>query len=108
MNRTLQISLITEEQIPAAGEMLALAFFDDPLCVYTQPDPGARMSQVAWLFTPLVRAGARQNGVYVSTFDHQPHGVAVWTPPQAPAPAAPEAAGNGMDQPAQSSWPEEY
>ena len=108
MNGTLQISLITEEQMPAAGEMLALAFFDDPLCVYTQPDRGARMSQFAWLFTQLVRAGARQNGVYVSTFDHQPRGVAVWTPPQAPAPAAPEAAGNGMDRPGQSFGPEEY
>jgi GNAT superfamily N-acetyltransferase len=108
MNRTLQVSLITEEQIPAAGEMLARAFSDDPLCVYTQPDPGARMSQFAWLFTQLIREGARQNGVYVGTFDHQPHGVAVWTPPQAAAPTAPGAAGNGMGQLARRLGPEEY
>jgi hypothetical protein len=31
MTTTLEISLITDQQIPTAGEMLARAFFDDPL-----------------------------------------------------------------------------
>jgi len=108
MNRTLQISLIAEAQIPAAGEMLARAFFDDPLCVYTQPDPGARMSQFSWLFTQLIREGARQDGVYVSAVNHQPNGVAVWTPPRAAAATSPKGSGNGMDQLAQGFGPEEY
>jgi hypothetical protein len=49
VSTALQISLIAEEQIPAAGEMLARAFFHDPLCVYAQPHPEARMSQFTWL-----------------------------------------------------------
>src|SRR3974390_158830 len=106
MNRTLQVSLITEEHIRAAGEMLARACSDAPLCVYPQPDPAARMSQFAWLFTQLIREGARQHGVYVSALDHQPHGVAVWAPPQAAAPTAPGAAGNGMDRLARRLGPE--
>jgi hypothetical protein len=35
MSRTPQSVLIAEEQILAAGEVLARAFFNDPLCVYT-------------------------------------------------------------------------
>ena len=82
INSALQISLIAEEQIPAAGEMLARAFFYDPLCVYAQPDPEARMSQFTWLFTELIRAGARQRSVYASTCVYRPNGIAVWMPPQ--------------------------
>jgi hypothetical protein len=59
MSRTPKSVLIAEEQILAAGEVLALAFFNDPLCVYTQPDLEARMSQFTWLFTQFVREGAR-------------------------------------------------
>src|SRR5262245_7492109 len=46
---TFQITPIAEGQIAAAGEMLARAFFNDPLCVYAQPDPAARLSQFGWL-----------------------------------------------------------
>ena len=63
MSRTPQSALITEEQIFAAGEVLARAFFNDPLCMYTQPDLEARMSQFTWLFTQLVREGAIRNGI---------------------------------------------
>jgi GNAT superfamily N-acetyltransferase len=108
MNKTLDIPLIAEEQIPAAGEVLARAFFDDPLCVYTQPDPSARMTQFTWLFTQFVRAGVSQEGVNVSAVTGQPQGVAVWTPPQAGQPAAEEAAGSGMEQWEQRFGPAAY
>jgi GNAT superfamily N-acetyltransferase len=91
MSRTSQITLIAEEQILAAGEVLAQAFFNDPLCVYTQPDHRARMYQFTWLFTQLVREGAEQDGVYANALGGEPDGVAVWTPPRAeerPAQAA--------------------
>jgi hypothetical protein len=55
MSSAPQSVLIAEEQILAAGEVLARAFFNDPLCVYTQPDLEARMSQFTWLFTQFVR-----------------------------------------------------
>jgi GNAT superfamily N-acetyltransferase len=108
MNRTPQIVLIADEQIPAAGEVLAQAFFNDPLCVYTQPDLEARMSQFSWLFTPLVREGARQGGVYTNTRIDRPDGVAVWMPPQASEPTAEVAVGSEMDQMEQRFGPEAY
>jgi hypothetical protein len=46
---------IVDDQLPAAGEVLARAFFNDPLCVYTQPDREARMNQFIWLFTQLAQ-----------------------------------------------------
>ena len=86
MSRTPQSVLIAEEQILAAGEVLARAFCNDPLCVYTQPDREARMSQFTWLFTQLVQEGAIQGGVYTNTLIDRPEGVAVWMPPQAAEP----------------------
>jgi hypothetical protein len=44
MSGTPQSVLIAEEQILAAGEVLARAFFNDPLSVYTQPDLEARLN----------------------------------------------------------------
>jgi ribosomal protein S18 acetylase RimI-like enzyme len=76
------IALIAKPHIPAAGEALARAFVDDPLCVYTQPDVAARISQFGWFFTKQVREAATQNGVYTNVLDDGPIGVAVWTPPR--------------------------
>ncbi len=98
MSSTLQISLIADQRIPAAGEVLARAFFNDPLCVFTQPDPEARMSQFTWLFTDLVRDAARQRSVYVSACVNRPNGVAVWTRPQAGGVAADEERDPGTGQ----------
>jgi hypothetical protein len=77
-----QIALITDEHTLAAGEVLATAFFNDPLCIYTQPNLQARRSQFTWLFTQWVQEGAGHESVYISTTAvNQPDGVAVWTPP---------------------------
>jgi GNAT superfamily N-acetyltransferase len=106
MSRTPQIVLIAQEQIPTAGEVLARAFFNDPLAVYTQPDPEARMSQFTWLSTQLVREAARQGGVYIHTLMDQPDGVAIWVPPQAQEPTAQGAVGSAMEQMEQRFGPE--
>jgi GNAT superfamily N-acetyltransferase len=98
MSRTTQIVLIAEDQIPAAGEVLTQAFFNDPLCVYTQPDLEARVSQFNWLFTQLVRKGAGQDGAYTNTRMDRPDGVAVWVPPHGRGPTAEAAAGGGVDE----------
>jgi GNAT superfamily N-acetyltransferase len=98
MSRTPQIALIAQEQILAAGEVLARAFFNDPLCVYTQPDLEARRSQFTWLCTQFVREGARQGGVYIHTLMDRPDGVAIWIPPQAEEPTAQGAGWSEMEQ----------
>jgi hypothetical protein len=98
MGRAPQIALISEEQTLAAGEVLARAFADDPLCVYTQPDPEARMSLFTWIFTKLVREGADRGGVYTNAPIGRPDGVAVWMPPRAGGPTAEAAVGGETDQ----------
>jgi GNAT superfamily N-acetyltransferase len=108
MTRTSQIVLIAQEQILAAGAMLARAFLHDPLCVYTQPDLEARISQFAWFFAQLVGQGARQDGVYTYTLNGQPDGIAVWTPPHVGEPMAEGAVGSEMDQMEQRFGPQAY
>src|SRR5262245_53648838 len=76
-----RVSPVTDGQIPIAGAMLAQAFIDDPLCVYTQPDIDARVIQFAWFFAQLVRDGVIQNGAYGLGALGRPDGVAVWQPP---------------------------
>jgi hypothetical protein len=45
MSNTPNPSPLAQEQTRAAGEALARAFSNDPLCVYTRPDPDARIAQ---------------------------------------------------------------
>lgn len=108
MSGTPQSVLIADEQILAAGDVLAQAFVNDPLCVYTQPDKGARLSQFAWLFTQLVREGALQGGVYANTRIGSPDGVAVWMPPLAGELTAEVTMWSEMDQMEQRFGPEAY
>jgi len=65
---------------------LAAAFVDDPLCVYTQPDVDARLSQFSWFFGQLVRDGVERGGAYCHYSLGRPDGVAVWQPPMAEDP----------------------
>ena len=106
MSRTPQIVLLAEKQILAAGQVLAQAFFNDPLCVYTEPDLEARMSHFAALFTLLVRKGARHDGVYTTI--GRPDGVAVWMPPQVGESTAEVAVWSEMNQMAERFGPEAY
>lgn len=108
MSKIPQIVPIAEEQILAAGEVLARAFFNDPLCVYTQPDLDARRNQFTWFFTQFVREGVTQGGVYTNTPIDQPDGIAVWTPPQATEPAVELTVKSEMDQMEQRFGSEAY
>jgi GNAT superfamily N-acetyltransferase len=108
MSRTPRITLSAEAQTLAAGMVLARAFFNDPLCVYTQPDLEARMSQFTWFFTQLVRKGAMEGGVYTDTSAGQPKGVAVWVPPHGGEPTADVAAGTEIEQMEKHFGPEAY
>jgi GNAT superfamily N-acetyltransferase len=108
MSRTPQAVLIADDQIPSAGEVLAQAFFNDPLCVYTQPSREARMSQFTWLFTQLAREGALERGVYINARTDRPDGVAVWMPPQVGESTAEVAVWSEMNQMAERFGPEAY
>jgi len=81
-----RVSLVTNRQIHPAGEALAAAFADDPLCVYTQPDVHARLDQFAWFFAQLVRDGVAHGGAYCHSSLGRPDGVAVWQLPEAEDP----------------------
>ena len=74
-----QITLITEAQIPLAGAMLEQTFINDPLNIYTAPDPAMRTRIFAWYFAQSVRADASTHTIY--TTPGQPEGVAVWMNP---------------------------
>ena len=108
MRRSPAAVLIADDQIPSAGEILAQAFVDDPLCVYTQPSSEARMSQFGWLFTQLAREGALHSGVYANTRTNRLDGVAVWMPPQVGESTAEVAVWSEMDQMAERFGPEAY
>jgi GNAT superfamily N-acetyltransferase len=108
MSRIPQSILIAQDQIPAAGEVLARAFVNDPLCVYTQHDREVRLSQFSWLFTQLAQEAAVRDGVYVNTRSAPPDGVAVWMPPQTSEPRQEKAVWSEMDQMAQRFGPEAY
>jgi GNAT superfamily N-acetyltransferase len=77
-SRSDAIALITEEQIPAAGEVLARAFADFPLSVHAQPDPELRHSPLSWWLAELIRQRTQATRVYTHAPGGHVDGVAVW------------------------------
>lgn len=78
-NANHRIILIAEAQIPAAGKLLAEAFFADPLMVALFPDDQERTRVLTWYYTATVRSLAACQGVYATAGPVT--GVAVWDPP---------------------------
>jgi len=73
-----RISVVTDDEITAAGEVLAQALADDPFCVHAQRDVDARQRQFAWFFAQLVREGVREKCAFAHGARGRPDGVAVW------------------------------
>lgn len=67
------------EHVPAATEVLARAFFDDPLFVWVEPDNDRRVRLLPFIMGVGVRYGALFGEVH-STLDAI-KGAAVWLPP---------------------------
>lgn len=90
---THQVALITNAQMEAAGNLLAQAFFTDPLMVAVFPDDQERIRVLAWYYTATARALATVGGVYTTA--GLVKGVAIWDPPgtQEEAPAWTEPSG---------------
>lgn len=70
---------LKESQLGEAGQVLARAFFDDPLMEYIMPDDGKRADKLEW----FMRAGARYGNLYgeVHTTPESVDGAACWLPP---------------------------
>src|SRR5688572_24020431 len=67
------------EQVPAAGEMLARAFWDDSFSRYVLPDDGHRARALVPWFTVGTRVGQLAGQSY--TTPGPVEGAAVWIPP---------------------------
>ncbi|MGA6973430.1 MAG: GNAT family N-acetyltransferase [Candidatus Binatus sp.] len=76
-----KIVRLTEAQISAAGATLAHAFHDDPLMVYTIPDPAERVRLLPDVYARMIRFGFLAGEVYVTAGKLE--GVALWMPPNA-------------------------
>jgi len=74
-----EIVRLTDSQIPAAAATLAHAFQDDPLMVYTIPDPDDRKRLLPDVYARMIRFGILTGEVYVTAGAIE--GVALWLPP---------------------------
>jgi GNAT superfamily N-acetyltransferase len=79
MTTAIQTTRMTSTQIPASGQALARAFFDDPLLMYILPDDATRAKPLEWFMTKGATYGHKYGEVY--TTDEKVEGNAVWLPP---------------------------
>lgn len=73
------VTQLTNLQIEAAGEVLARAFYDDPLFTYYVPDDAKRARLLPWSMAAGVRYGRLYGKVYTTA--EQVAGIAVWLAP---------------------------
>ena len=77
-----QIVPLVRERHAEAGQVLARAFFDDPLSVYLLPDGAKRARLLPWMYERVVRYAAMYDGEVLTT--PAVDGVAAWLPPGLP------------------------
>lgn len=70
---------LVASQIREAGNVLARAFLDDPLCTYITPGDTKRARTLPWVMTAFVRYSHPLGTVYTTAGTVE--GVAVWVPP---------------------------
>ena len=93
--RTPEVGPLRENDLPAAAAALSRAFYDDPLQVYTLPDPVEREERSPALFTAALRYGLLF-GEVLTTPDVQ--GAAIWIGPDAWDITEERAAAAGFDR----------
>jgi ribosomal protein S18 acetylase RimI-like enzyme len=74
------IVALTDSQVPVAGALLARAFYDDPLMIYSIPNALERERLLPEVYARMIRFGTLAGEVY-TTADFE--GVALWMPPGA-------------------------
>ena len=77
-----QIIALAEAQVPAAGVVLAEAFFTDHLMTVLFPEAQERKKVLTWFYTETVRELVPSQKVYTTA--GTVNGVAVWLPPGSP------------------------
>jgi GNAT superfamily N-acetyltransferase len=77
--RAPKIARLRDSQIALAGAVLAHAFQNDPLMVYTIPDAAERVTLLPEFYVRMVRFGFLSGEVY--TTEGAIEGAAVWLPP---------------------------
>jgi GNAT superfamily N-acetyltransferase len=78
-----QIVALDASQLNAAGDLLARAFYDDPLSAYLFPDEVKRLEQLRWLYRGSTRYAHRYGDTYAT---RELEGVSLWLPPARPYP----------------------
>jgi ribosomal protein S18 acetylase RimI-like enzyme len=76
-----EITHLREADLPAAAAALNRAFYNDPLQVYTLPDPAERAERSPALFSAALRYGLLFGEVL--TTPGEPLGAAIWLGPEA-------------------------
>jgi len=72
---------LAESQIPAAAAILARAFHDDPLMIYTIPEPAERVRLLPEVYARIIRFGLLAGEVHTTAGAVE--GAAIWMPPNA-------------------------
>lgn len=70
---------LAREQVAAGSQVLARAFWDDPMTVYIMPDEQKRMAASAWFFGVAERYVLRHGDPYTTAGGVE--GCALWLPP---------------------------
>lgn len=79
MVATLDVHHLPARHLAPAGEIIARAFFDDPLWEYILPSAPQRTRDMPWLMDMAVRYGERFGQVFVGGWPM--NCAAVWLPP---------------------------
>jgi len=94
------------DEIDLAGDLLARAFFDDPLATFMLPDAHARARLLPVHLGAMVRYGVLYGEVHATP--DALRGVAVWIPPGLDDVTSDQAEASGIDRAAEMVGPEAW
>jgi len=94
------------DEVDRAGELLARAFFDDPLATYMLPDAGVRARLLPVHLGAMVRYGVLYGEVHATP--DALRGVAVWIPPGLDDVTSDQAEAAGIDRAAKMVGPDAW
>ncbi len=87
---------LPEASVAEAGEVLARAFFDDPLWTWIEPDDERRRQMLPWFMTMSTRYGQLAGEQYTTA--GRIMGVAAWSPPGADEDLDPDGSRTGFNE----------
>lgn len=81
MNSATEIVPISPRKIVGAGDVLARAFYNDPLFTYLLPDESSRMTPLGWLVRGCIRCAHLYGEAYTM---RNLEAVSLWLTPESP------------------------